>query len=97
MKQRRGDVPGGRFEARIKIDWKGWKEVILRREDFKPVGKPVGWNWITQLYIRNLSDEFGGTLRLDDVRLVGKNALLPRHRRSGVGERFHPLPSDFGL
>ena len=71
--KRSEDAKGGRYRHRLKLDWEGWREVILPLEAFRAQDEPVGWDWILRLAVewRGLGGRDQDALYVDDVRLTG--------------------------
>lgn len=71
----------------ITVDWEGWKQFTLRKEDFSPralvegegwQGKqPIGWHWIQYIALNargwGLTPDPATVLYFDDIRLVGQD------------------------
>jgi len=64
------------YSHRIKVDWSGWKHFSLKKSDFTPTRKPIGWGRINYISFSasgwGLEPDPGLVLCLDDVKLVGK-------------------------
>ncbi|MCD4823801.1 MAG: heparinase II/III family protein, partial [Phycisphaerae bacterium] len=73
QKQRGKNNAKGQYRATVNIDGTGENKIILKKSDFKPHNKPVGWNWISgvSLLARVAGEPAEAILHLDDCKLVG--------------------------
>ncbi|MBN2449158.1 MAG: hypothetical protein JXR77_02145, partial [Lentisphaeria bacterium] len=75
QKQRAGTgAGGGRLQTTVVLDREGWYPIEVPLNAFLPLGKPVGWHWVSALSItwQALGDPHDGReLLLDDIRLAG--------------------------
>lgn len=65
---------GGSYQVLIPIDWKGWKKIELKKDAFRSLGKPLGWNWISLAeftWETPLGMKPGTSLNFDDFVLEG--------------------------
>lgn len=83
--QRAGKDTGGRYSIGIPLDWAGWKRIELPLSSFQLQGKPVGWQWISELALQwspqGGSPYDGRALYLDDIELLG-----PDNARTSLGD-----------
>lgn len=76
-----GGSPGWDYYSYgIRVDWTGWKQFRLTKEDFGTARQPIGWHWIDSLAI-NASGwahepDPETVLYFDDVRLVGSDESI---------------------
>lgn len=87
---RKGSDGWDYYSTKLTVDWTGWKRFRLRKSDFSPSRKPIGWDWITS--IRLNASGWGETpdpntvLYFDDFQLVGPAGVVKLSDfDSGVG------------
>ncbi len=76
--------PALNFRAPVKLDFTGWREVVLPFEGFQPAGLAGALRQIVLLQLNA-----GGTKRAIDI-VIDEIAALPKAGAAGEG-RFHPL------
>jgi hypothetical protein len=63
------------YATKITVDWTGWRQFRLRKQDFAPTRKPIGWDWITSISFHasgwDETPDPNTVLYFDDFRLVG--------------------------
>jgi len=68
------------YDHRLTVNWKGWKQVSLRKPEFFAVRQPLGWQRIDNMTIAGsgwgLATKPDTVLYIDDVRLRRLKPLL---------------------